>query len=61
MLRKKLISKFNTYSTNFIKIPKKYFKMLTPDEYLINMTESLKRTGVEACKLRPLPEASKYK
>ena len=59
MIKQNIIFKLNKRHNFFLKIQKKYFKMLSPEEYLINMTESVRRTGVEACKLRPLPEASK--
>jgi hypothetical protein len=40
------------------KISKKYFQLMTPEEYLSNMNESARRIGVESCKLQPLPAAS---
>lgn len=43
----------------FFKHTRKFFQILTPEEYLINMKESSFRTDVESCKLIPLPEASK--
>lgn len=60
MFKNTLINKSNT-SSRLFKLSKKFFKMLTPEEYLVNITESIRRTGVESCKLKPLPEASKYK
>jgi hypothetical protein len=48
-----------TKSKNIIKIIKKNFQLLTPEEYLVNMRESQKRMRIESCVLRPLPEASK--
>lgn len=42
----------------FQKITKKYFQLLTPEEYFINMRESLKRLEIEQTKLTPLPEAN---
>ena len=48
-------------NSKFLKTSKKFFRMLSPEEYVVNMTESIRRTNVESCKLRPLPEASKYK
>ena len=55
------IRAFNNKKQNnksIFKLIKKNFQILTPEEYLVNMNESLKRMSVESCVLRPLPEAS---
>ena len=50
----------NTPKTkSILKVIKKNFQLLTPEEYLVNMKESQKRMNIESCVLRPLPEASK--
>jgi hypothetical protein len=52
---------FKSKTSNFSKFQKRNFQILTPQEYLVNMKESMKRLNVESCVLRPLPEASKAK
>jgi hypothetical protein len=41
------------------KFARKYFHLMTPEEYFVNMKESLRKLGVDSAKLLPLPEASK--
>ena len=53
-----LMNKKNT-SISLFKISLKKFQILTPQEYFMNMKESLRRLNVESCRLNPLPEASK--
>jgi len=31
---------------------------MTPQEYLVNMKESMRRTSIQSCKLDPLPDAN---
>jgi hypothetical protein len=54
-LRKKV--NLNLFS---VKFTKRNFQILLPEEYLENMKESIRKLTVENCKLRPLPEASKF-
>ncbi len=61
MFNRNLINNNIDCNSKFLKTSKKFFRILTPEEYIVNMTESIRRTNVESCKLRPLPEASKYK
>ena len=42
----------------FFKYTKKYFQIMTSEEYLLNMKESLRKTQVLSCKLMPFQEAS---
>lgn len=49
---------FKSNTNNFSKFQKRNFQILTPQEYLANMKDSMKRLNVESCVLRPLPEAS---
>jgi hypothetical protein len=44
-----------------LKVWKRNFELLTPEEYFVNYKESIKKTSYESCKLLPLPEASKIK
>jgi hypothetical protein len=52
------INFLNKQNKQLLSITKKYFQMMSTEEYLINMKESLKRLNVESCKLQPLPQAS---
>lgn len=57
-IQKIKFSKFENNS-NLLKFSRKYFQILTPQEYLVNMKESMRRMSVESCTLKPMPEASK--
>jgi hypothetical protein len=43
---------------SLFKQSKKYFQIMTPDEYFVNMRHSSLKTTVESCVLKPLPESS---
>jgi hypothetical protein len=50
----------NLYTKNtFYKVSRKYFHLMTPEEYFVNIKESLRKIGIDSAKLMPLPEASK--
>ena len=58
-LKNTKIENFNTNKyPNLIKLSKKYFQIMTPQECLVNMKESMRRMAVESCTLKPMPEAS---
>lgn len=43
---------------SFLKVAKKYFKLMTPEECLVNMKNSQGKMDIQQCKMNPLPEAS---
>jgi hypothetical protein len=50
---RKTFEKIKLIKTSF-----RNFHLLTPEEYFVNMKESLRKTQVDSAKLLPLKEAS---
>jgi hypothetical protein len=59
MLKNKFANLIKKEILSTYKFNKKYFQLLTAEEYIVNMKESNRRFNVESCRLNPLPEASK--
>lgn len=57
MFKKNLIK--GGKSVELFKTSKKFFEVLSAEEYLVNYKNSMQKSNVEMCKLRALPEASK--
>jgi hypothetical protein len=55
----KILEKIKNKNFTFLKLSKRNFKLMTPEECLINMKNSLGKTGMSQCQMNPLEEASK--